>query len=63
MTALEDRMYLALLGARTVVTATANVNPSVNRILKLVDSALGAYTHLKATETAPLEETADAARE
>jgi hypothetical protein len=60
VTALEQKLYMALLGARTVVSATANINPSVNRILKLVDSALGAYTHLKATETPPLEETADA---
>ena len=62
MTGLEDRMDLALLGARTVVSATANVNPQIIRILQLIDAATGAYKRAQALE-APPEETADAAGE
>ena len=63
MTALEQQMYLALLGARTIVAATANVNPRALPVLKLIDGAKDKYKYLESTETAPLEEIADAARE
>ncbi len=53
MTTLEDRMYLALLGARTIVTATANVNPQAIKILNLVDSTMAAYNRAKGQEAPP----------
>lgn len=43
MTALESRLYVALLGARSIVAATANVNPRALRVKALVDGALAAY--------------------
>jgi dihydrodipicolinate synthase/N-acetylneuraminate lyase len=62
MTSLEAQLYVALLGARTIVSATANVNPRAMKILKLVDDAAAAYKTAKARENpAPTdEETADA---
>ena len=59
MTALESRMYIALLGARTIVSATANVNPQAIRILKLVDATTEAYKLQEIAEKAQ-RETADA---
>lgn len=50
MTPLESQLYLALLGARTIVAATANVNPQAFRILRLIDNAAAAY---KAQEPKP----------
>lgn len=50
MTALETRLYTALLGARTIVAATANVNPAAMRILRLVDSAAAGYTVARGRE-------------
>jgi dihydrodipicolinate synthase/N-acetylneuraminate lyase len=63
VTGLEVKLYVALLGARTIVAATANVNPRAMKILRLVDEAAAAYKTAKARETpAPTdEETADAA--
>lgn len=43
MTELERRMYVALLGARTIVAATANVNPKALRIKNLIDQVAAAY--------------------
>jgi hypothetical protein len=43
MTDLERRMYVALLGARTIVAATANVNPQALRIKNLIDQVAAAY--------------------
>lgn len=43
MTALESRLYVALMGARTIVAATANVNPRALKVKNLVDAALAAY--------------------
>lgn len=64
MTALEERMYLALLGARTIVSATANVNPQAFKILNLLDAAMAAYKRVQGTESPETEpETADAAGE
>jgi dihydrodipicolinate synthase/N-acetylneuraminate lyase len=59
MTALESKMYMALLGARTIVSATANVNPQAIRILKLMDGTLEAYKSQESAEKAQ-RETADA---
>lgn len=53
MTRLEDRMYLALLGARTIVSATANVNPQAFKILALIDGATGAYKTTQGAESPP----------
>lgn len=50
-------MYIALLGARTIVAATANVNPRAHRILRLVDESMAAY---KTAEDLEPKETADA---
>lgn len=66
MTALERRMYLALLGARTIVAATANVNPRAFRIKNLIDQVAAAYKAQEARETpdAPADqEDDDGARE
>lgn len=62
MTPLEDRLYLALLGAAPVVRAQANVNPATIRVATLVDQTLAAYKAAQAAEK-PAEETADADRE
>lgn len=43
MTNLERTLYVALMGARTIVSATANVNPQAIKILRLVDSAAADY--------------------
>jgi len=43
VTSLESRLYVALLGARTIVAATANVNPQALKILRLVDNAAASY--------------------
>jgi hypothetical protein len=43
MTALESRLYVALLGARTIIAATANVNPRALKVKKLIDDTLAAY--------------------
>jgi hypothetical protein len=43
VTELERRMYVALLGARTIVAATANVNPKAFRIKTLIDQVCAAY--------------------
>lgn len=53
MTSLEDQMYLALLGGRPIISATANVNPSVFKRLALVDRALEAYKRQKSMEAPP----------
>jgi hypothetical protein len=66
VTELERRMYVALLGARTIVAATANVNPKAFRIKALIDQVCAAYKTQKDRETPALdqlEETDDAARE
>lgn len=64
MTALEERLYLALLGARTIVAATAAVNPKAQRILNLVDRAATLYKDAKSGEEAiEAEVTDDAAGE
>lgn len=63
MTSLERRMYLALLGARTIVAATANVNPRAMRIKNLIDQVAGAYKAQERREGPTDEETDDAARE
>lgn len=65
MTDLERRLYLALLGARTIVAATANVNPRAMRVKNLIDQVAAAYKRQEALEPAPNtdEETSDAARE
>jgi dihydrodipicolinate synthase/N-acetylneuraminate lyase len=59
MTALERQMYLALMGARTIIAATANVNPKAAPILRLVDGATKAFKDQEQKE--PQEETEDAA--
>lgn len=46
-------MYLALLGARTIVSATANVNPQAFKILALIDGATGAYKTTQGAESPP----------
>jgi hypothetical protein len=53
LNALEAKLYLALQGARTIVAATANVNPAALRILRLVDSAISDYNHVQKAETPP----------
>jgi hypothetical protein len=50
VTALESRLYISLLGARTIVSATANVNPQALKLLRLVDTALDAYKRQKDRE-------------
>lgn len=59
VTTLEAKLYVALLGARTIVSATANVNPRAMKILRLVDEAAEAYKTAKGREE-PEQETADA---
>lgn len=56
VTALESRLYISLLGARTIVSATANVNPQAIKILRLIDSAAAAYKAQKDLETVPEED-------
>lgn len=64
MTSLERRLYLALMGARTIVSATANVNPQAHRILTLVDRAAEDYKRQESREQpAQLEEQVDASGE
>lgn len=63
MTGLERRMYLALLGARTIVAATANVNPRALRIKNLIDQVTAAYKAQEGRETPDPEESEDAGRE
>lgn len=62
MTDLEVKLYVALLGARTIVSATANVNPRAMKILHLVDEAAAAYKTAKGHESPEPtdQETADA---
>lgn len=67
MTLLEQQMYAALLAARTVVAATANVNPQALRIKQRIDAALSAYkaaekadNAITAAAPAELEESAHA---
>lgn len=62
MTPLEDKLYVALLGARTIVAATANVNPAAFKILNLINSAAAAYK-TEQGQTPIQEETADATRD
>lgn len=62
MTLLEDRLYLALLGARTIVAATAAVNPQAYKILRLIDGAAENYKDTQQRETlAATEEDTDGA--
>ena len=65
MTDLERRMYVALLGARTIVAATANVNPKAFRIKNLIDQVCAAYKNQESLEPPELEheESEHAARE
>jgi hypothetical protein len=66
VTPLESKLYVALLGARTIVSATANVNPAALKILRLMDSAAADYKGAKNRERGPAlehEEEADAAGE
>jgi hypothetical protein len=58
VTALESRLYISLLGARTIVAATANVNPQALKILRLVDSACDAYAKQRQRER-PVEDDED----
>lgn len=60
MTALESRLYVALLGARTIIAATANVNPRAFKVKNLVDGALAAYKAQSDREL-PEEQEVDAA--
>ena len=53
MTALEAKLYVALLGARTIVSATANVNPAALKILRLMDSAAADYKKQKDRQRPP----------
>lgn len=62
MTRLESRLYISLLGARTIVSATANVNPQALKVLRLVDSALDDYKRQKDRELPQEDTEADAAR-
>jgi hypothetical protein len=52
VTTLEEKLYLALLSARTIVAATANVNPAAGKFLRLVDDGLKAYRDAKRKEPA-----------
>jgi hypothetical protein len=36
-------MYVALLGARTIIAATSNVNPAALKIKELIERACAAY--------------------
>lgn len=55
-------MYVALLGARTIVAATANVNPKAFKIKALIDQAAAAYKRQADAEPADeTEESVDAA--
>jgi dihydrodipicolinate synthase/N-acetylneuraminate lyase len=56
VTQLEDQLYLAVMGARTIVAATANVNPRAAPILRLMDKVAADYKSQQARE----EETVDA---
>lgn len=56
-------MYLALLGARTIVSATANVNPRALRIKNLIDQVNAAYKAQEAKEGPTETEDEDGARE
>jgi hypothetical protein len=67
VTPLEDKLYVALLGARTIVTATANVNPKAMPVLRLVNEAAAAYKAQQVKERPPgaaedFQEEEDAAR-
>jgi hypothetical protein len=53
VTPLEDKLYVALLGARTVVSATANVNPATLKVLRLVNEAAAAYKTQQVKERPP----------
>ena len=55
MTQLETKLYVALMGARTIVAATANVNPRAYKIKNLIDNAIAAYKAQADRET-PEEE-------
>jgi hypothetical protein len=62
VTALERRLYVALLGARSIVAATANVNPRALKVKNLVDAALATYKAQSERETpADVEGEVDAA--
>ena len=56
-------MYVALLGARTIVAATANVNPKAFRIKNLIDQVCAAYKTQEAREAPADQEEDDGARE
>lgn len=56
VTSLEDRLYLALLGARSILSATSNVNPAALPRLALVDRALEAYKLEKAKDPPPVQQ-------
>jgi len=64
LTPLESKLYTALLGARTIVSATANVNPRVLKVLRYMDEAAQQYKAAKEQErerpVPELEERADA---
>jgi hypothetical protein len=61
MTALESKLYVALLAVRPIIAATANVNPKALPTKKIVDDALAAYKRLSDAEQP--EESTDAAGE
>jgi len=47
-------MYMAMLGVRPIVSATANVNPAgAARQLQLLDRAMEAYKRQKSMESPP----------
>jgi hypothetical protein len=50
MTNLEDRLYLALLGARPIVSAQANVNGATIKVLQLIDRVTAEYKAQKSQE-------------
>lgn len=43
MTPLETKLYVALLAARSIVAATANVNPRAIPVKDRIDAATAAY--------------------
>jgi hypothetical protein len=54
-------MYVALLGARTIIAATANVNPKALRLKLLIDQVAAAYKTQEAREAPEQELEEDAA--
>lgn len=61
MTALESKLYVALLACRPIIAATANVNPKAMPTKKIIDDAIAAYKRLSDAELP--EETSDATGE